>query len=248
MDTDETPQNPFTSPRFIIAAILMAFIVIFGIAIVFINVSKKDVTVVTPEAGQSSSTSSPPTTTPITKADASICGLKGVVLEGSLSIAPETQWQYQDTTAYPISPQYGPGAVSEEGYRYCFQHSPEGALLAAANAVVQGTDTTNIGSWLNYFIARGPYREELLSQGVDGTDTTGTRIEIAGFRLLSYTGDTANVDIGVNGFTQGQTVTLSMVYALTWEDGDWKLVVSDPNAPLNIANLPDLSGYTAWGE
>ena len=57
MDTDETPQNPFTSPRFIIAAILMAFIVIFGIAIVFINVSKKDVTVVTPEAGQSSSTS-----------------------------------------------------------------------------------------------------------------------------------------------------------------------------------------------
>ena len=48
MDTAETPQNPFTSPRFVIAAILMAFIVIFGIAMVFINVSKKDVAVVTP--------------------------------------------------------------------------------------------------------------------------------------------------------------------------------------------------------
>lgn len=247
MATDDTPQNPFTKPGFIIAAILMAFIVIFGVAMIFMNMIKKDESASPSITEESLSSNSTPNTTTTGK-EVSICGLEGTVLEGTLAIAPETQWQYQDTTAYPISPQYGPGAVSEEGYRYCFQHSPEGALLAAANAVVQGADTTNIGSWLNYFVATGPYRDEVLNQGGENTTNSGTRIDIAGFRLLSYTGDTANVDIGVKGFTQGQTVILSMVYALRWEDGDWKLVVDSPNSPLNIANIPDLSGYTAWGE
>lgn len=248
MDTAETPQNPFTSPRFVIAAILMAFIVIFGIAMVFINVSKKDVAVVTPEAGQSSSASSPPTTTPITEADASICGLKGVVLEGSLSIAPETQWQYQDTTAYPISSQYGPGAVSEEGYRYCFQHSPEGALFMAGNAISQGTyDHQMTSEWLDYVVAEGPYREELLQDTGSAQSPSNSRLAIQGFRLLSYTGDTARADIAVRTTVSGQIVAFSGAYDLVWQDGDWK-ISTETSEPLNMVQIPDISGYIAWGE
>ena len=247
MNTDDTSQSPFTKPRFIIAAIVMAFIVIFGIAIVFINAAKDDPDLASHESTESSSTTSPPAgTEPV--GGASICGLKGVVLEGTLPKAPETQWEYQGTTAYPVSAKYGPGAVSDEGYRYCFQHSPEGALFTAANAVVQATDPSTIGNWLNYFIASGPYRDALLNQEAPGTPNTGTRVEIAGFRFLSYTGEAAKVDIGIKGSTAGQTVTLSMVYALTWEDGDWKLIVSDPNSPIDVANIPNLSGYTVWGE
>ena len=248
MATDEAPQNPFTKPSFIIAAILIAFILIFGIAVVFLNVAKKDVSVVTSETGESSTNGSTSNEAPATGSNVSICGLKGVVLEGTLSIAPETQWEYQDTTAYPISAQYGPGKVSEEGYRYCFQHSPEGALLAAANAAVQATSFDGMESWLNYFLAEGPYRESVLNQDAPTTSSEDTRIDIAGFRLLSYDGGTAKVDIGVRGSTEGQTVTLSMVYTLVWEDGDWKLEVNDPSSPLNVANIPDLSGYTTWGE
>ena len=248
MATDETSQSPFTKPSFIIAAILMAFIIIFGIAIVFINVAKRDVVPVPPETDQSSSTSSPPPTTPIVEDDASICGLKGVVLEGSLPIAPETQWQYQDTIAYPISPQYGPGAVSDEGYRYCFQRSPEGALFMAGNAISQGTyDHQMAGAWLNYVVAEGPYREELLQDTGSAQSLSNGRLSIQGFRLLAYTGDTARVDIAVRATVNGQTVVFSGVYDLVWQSGDWKISTETPE-PLNMAQIPDVSGYIAWGE
>ena len=39
---------------------------------------------------------------------------------------------------------------------------------------------------------------------------------------------------------------LSALYDLTWEDGDWKLVVSDPKAPVDFAKIPDLAGYVSW--
>ena len=73
------------------------------------------------------------------------------------------------------------------------------------------------------------------------------RVEVAGFRLLAYDGQTARVDVAVRGATGGQTVNLSMVYLLVWEGGDWKLSVTDPNAPINVANIPDLAGYISWG-
>ena len=46
---------------------------------------------------------------------------------------------------------------------------------------------------------------------------------------------------------EGRTVNLSMVYTLTWQDGDWKLQVADPNAPFDVAHVPDIVGYTTWG-
>ena len=248
MATDEAPQNPFTKPSFIIAAILIAFILIFGIAVVFLNVAKKDASVVTSETGESSTNGSTSNEAPATGSNVSICGLKGVVLEGTLSIAPETQWEYQDTTAYPISAQYGPGKVSEEGYRYCFQHSPEGALFMAANAISQGTyDHQAAGGWLDYVVAEGPYRESLLQDMGSEASPNDSRLSIQGFRLLSYDGDTARVDIVVRATVSGQAAIFSGVYDLIWQNGDWKISTETPE-PLNMAQIPDVSGYTAWRE
>lgn len=247
MNADDTSQSPFTKPRFIVAAILVAFIVIFGIAIVFINASKDDPDLASPESVESSSPSPPPGEEPPI-GGASICGLEGVVLEGSLPIAPDTQWEYQGTTAYPVSPKYGPGEVSEGGYRYCFQHSPEGALFMAANAVSQGTyDDGTVGGWLNYVVAEGPYREELLTDIGDGGTTDNGRLSIRGFRLLAYDGTTARVDLAVRATVEGQTVVFSGVYDLVWQEGDWKISTDTP-APLNMAQIPDMSGYITWGE
>ena len=49
-------------------------------------------------------------------------------------------------------------------------------------------------------------------------------------------------------YSNGQTVNLSMVYDLVWEAGDWKLVVTNPAAPINVAQIPNVSGYIAWEE
>lgn len=250
MTTEDNEQSPFTKPGFIIAAVVVFLIVVLGVVIGFVNANRND-----PEPAPSPSsptnTSAAPTTEPSAVAGgASVCGLSGEVLSGSLTTAPEAKWDYQGTTAYPTSKEFGPGKTNSLGVRSCFQHSPEGAVLAAANATVQGSDSDPkmIKSWLNYFIAEGPKREAVLSQGAGaGTSGQGVRIQVAGFRLLAYDGETARVDIAVRGAANGQTVTLSMVYDLVWEGGDWKLKVSDASAPINVANIPDVAGYVTWG-
>jgi hypothetical protein len=256
MTEDNEQQSPFTRGGFVAAAVVVALIVVLGIVIVIVNATRDD-----PEPTPTTSTSAEPTTAPTAEptseltevaGGASVCGLPGEVTETArLTSAPTVdEWAYQGTVAYPVSAQYGPAATDEAGgFRYCFQRSPEGAVFAAVNAVVQGADFETMGAWLDYFLANGPHRDTVLSQDA-GTSTAdqGVRIEIAGFRLLAYDGQTARVDVAVRGATGGQTVNLSMVYLLAWEAGDWKLSVTDPNAPINVANIPDLAGYISWGE
>lgn len=254
-DDDNEQRSPFARRGFIAAAGVVAVVAILGITLGIVNATQDDPdpdpTGSNSAPSPSASTSAPPTPEPTEAAGgASVCGLGGVALDGSLSTAPAADWQYQDTTAYPTSAEYGPGDVSSEGLRSCFQHSPEGAVFTAANAVVQGSDPATVGAWLDYFIADGPNRDAVLAQGtgVEGSSGQGVRLEVAGFRLLAYDGETARVDIAVRGAADGQTVSLSMVYLLVWEDGDWKLSVTDPNLPINVANVPDLAGYITWGE
>ena len=47
--------------------------------------------------------------------------------------------------------------------------------------------------------------------------------------------------------TASGTTTVSGVYMLVWTGGDWK--VSTQNAtPLDVAPIPNVAGYTTWGE
>lgn len=241
MADEENEQSPWTRPGFIASAVVILLIVVAGVVVTVLNLNRGDTEPVPPSTSQPSS--------PEPSGDAggaSICGLEGVELSGRLSIAPAAEWSYQDTVAYPTSDEFGPGDSTPEGVRFCFQRSPEGALFAATNAVVQGADPATVESWLEYFLAAGPNRDTVLNAGAGSTGTDGVRVDIAGFRLLAYDGDTATVDVAVRGSAQGQAVTLSMVYKLVWEAGDWKLVVSNPTTPIDVAVIPDLAGYITW--
>lgn len=247
MATEDDEQNPFTRPGFIAATVVVALVVVLGIVIAIMNATRGNDPDPTPTSDATTS-AAPTTNTTAAAGGASVCGLGGEVLSGTLTTAPDATWEYQGTVAYPTSTTYGPGEVTSDGVRHCFQHSPAGALFAAANAVVQGSDPSSVGTWLDYFVADGPHRDAVLAAGSgSGTGGSGVRVEIAGFRVLSYDEASARVDVAVRGGTAGQTVNLSMVYALVWENGDWKLSVSDPDAPIDVANLPDLAGYLTWG-
>ncbi|AYD89925.1 hypothetical protein D5R93_07610 [Actinomyces lilanjuaniae] len=63
---------------------------------------------------------------------------------------------------------------------------------------------------------------------------------------MSYDGATARIDMAVTGSSGGQTVNLSAVYELVWEEGDWKLLITDPSEPVSFAQLPHVAGYTVW--
>lgn len=247
MTTDETnQQSPFTRPGFLVAAAFVVILVVVGIVLgVTSNTQDDEPETLRPTPTAAASASADPSPSSVSAGE-SICALEGEVLTGTVTIAPPAEWQYQGTIAYPTSEVFGPAEASAEGIRSCFQHSPEGALFAAANGAVQATDSETVRAWLEYFLAEGPYREDLLGADAGEGDTSGTRIQIAGFKVLNYDGDAATIDIGLSGSVQGQPLLLSGVFYLVWEDGDWKLEIQDPESPIDYATIPDLSGYIPW--
>ena len=248
MAEDNEQQSPFTRPGFVAATVVIALIVVLGLVIVIVNMNRDD-----PDPAPTTSTSVEPTSAaptsepPEAVGGASVCGLPGEVLEGTLTTAPAAEWEYQGTTAYPTSSEFGPGDTSAGGVRFCFERSPEGALFAAANSLVQGSDPSIAEEWLQYIVAEGPFRDQLLADVGSGTTGEGTRLAIVGFRVLAYDGETARIDLAVRGTSQGQTITLSGVYELVWQEGDWK-ISADVAQPLNMATIPDTAGYIACGE
>ena len=250
MAEDENEQSTFTKPGFIAGAGLVAVLIIAGIVLTVVNVvggGEGDADVDYPGASSSTSASPAPTAEPTADAGgASVCGLGGVELNGTVTTAPETQWQYQDVYSYPSAEGIGPAETAPEGYRYCYQHSPDGALFAASNFAIQSFATTGRSAWLDYVVSDGTYRDDLLASD-QGSSDEDVRATIAGFRVLAYEGATARVDVAYRATLEGQVVYGSLVADMVWADGDWKLN-ADVDNPARITQLPDLSGYTSWTE
>lgn len=250
MANEETQQSPWTRPSFLMAGALVMLLVIAGVvlSIIFTLGGNDD----------ADSTPSKPATTAAPTPDegeasgSSVCGLDGDVLEEArLSKAPEVdEWAYRGTTAYPVSSEFGPGATDPAGFRYCFQRSPEGALLAAANAAA-GQDTPEAtAAWIDYFAAPGPYREQLLADGTTASSegsASDVRVRVAGFRLLAYDGDSARVDLASSVSSSDGTGYASVVYDLVWADGDWKMSTESAE-PISGAPIGNLAGYIALEE
>ena len=117
----------------------------------------------------------------------------------------------------------------------------------AANALVQGSDAETGAAWADYALSDGQYREQLLSKLGGVTGAEGTRMTIAGFRVLNYEEASARVDLGVRVSSQNQNLIVSGVYELVWQEGDWK-ISADVQRPLDTASIPDLNAYVPWGE
>lgn len=245
MADEENEQSPWTRPGFIASAAVILLIVVVGVVVTVLNLNQGD-------ADPSPTSTSTPTTaapSPDPTGDAggeSVCGLGGVELSGRLTSAPTAEWAYQGTVAYPTSDEFGPGATDGSGFRYCFQRSPEGALFAASNALATGTDQTIAEPWIEYFLAPGTYRAQILEESTGSASSTSARLRIAGFRLLSYDGEAARVDLAVRASADGSDITLSMIYDLVWSAGDWKLS-AESASPLDVATIPDVTGYVSFG-
>lgn len=248
--TDQTNASSgqgsiWSSRRFVIAAIVVALILAMGAGVVLSNLLSRSDAQADPPAvpGGGPSAATTPTPSPSMTLTPSICGLAAVELSGSVTKAPEAEWSLVGTTAAPSTQTVGPGIVEPDGYRRCFAHTPEGAVVAAANLLALGSTQAVFEKVVLNSVAAGPGQKALAAQGPasDG----GVRIQIVGFRLLTYdAGQTATVDIAIRtsrGALAGQ------VYDLVWEDGDWKMRVSDDGSLLTpMAQIPDLGGYIPW--
>lgn len=249
MAEDDTQQSPFTRPGFIVGAVVVVALIVAAIVLTVLNVNRgEDAAPPAPDPSPTATSSAAPSPEPSAVAGgASVCGLSGEELSGSVTTAPSAEWRFQDVYAFPTSPTAGPGETAPEGYPYCFQHSPEGALFAAANVAIIGFGPAEQRqAFLEYALTDGPYRDTLLN-AEGAAAPSDVRASIAGFRMLAYDGDSARVDIAFRGSSNGQSVDGSAVLELVWSDGDWKLDASNPE-PARLAELPDLSGYVSWTE
>lgn len=245
-DEDELASggSPFTRPGFIVSAVVVALIVVLGVTMA-VRAAREDKVAEPGDVPTAADTSSP-TMTPAADTKASVCGLSGDQTRPPIA-PPAVTWAFQGTIPYPSSPDVGPGKTSPDGYRFCFQRSAAGAVVMAANAIAQGSDPQLGDAWAEYALGSGRYRAELAHKIGTATGADGTRLKVVGFRVLDYSDDAARVDLALEVSAQNQTLTMSTVYELVWENGDWKISADVPR-PLDTASIPDASGYTPWGD
>lgn len=194
-----------------------------------------------PAASNEESATASRTTTP------SICGLSDDTA-GSVDIdPPKASWKYDGPIGYPSAAAYGPGRAAQAGFRYCYQHSPRGALFAAAGAIAfNNRNAAAAAAWSDYMLADGPYRDRALHSPYVAADP-GVRTRTIGYRILEYDAGRAKIDLAVRVATAEQTTTASLLFDLVWQRGDWRFSTDAPDST-QAARLADLSGYTSWSD
>lgn len=247
MSTDSSERSPYTRPIFVVAATVIGLIVVAGIVLSVIFITKG----LSKDNAAADSPAPAPVTEPTTKAPAdseeSRCGLNEVKLEGTLLEAPAAEWAFVGGSAqFPASASAGPAETLSSGAQVCFEHTPTGAVFAAAAITAQLSESGSRAAIIDTSVVEGPLQDAFL-EVADIEGSTDIRMTIAGFKLMAYTGDTARVDVGIIGKAEGQSVYLSSMTQLRWVDGDWKLDgdIADYSAP---AVLPDLAGFKLWSE
>jgi len=250
MATDD--RKAWQRPGFIVAAAVIVLVLALGVAAIIRSMgqSEADPTPTpTPTATSSEPTTATTTAEPTEEpsaADASTCGLESVELEGGLSAAPETTWDYVGVIAMPSVAGQGPGQTSAEGLRTCYAHTPTGAVLAYANFLTQTNSADLRAAAFDYFTAQGAGRDAAVA-GAGELAAGGSDLSIAGFRVLSYEGDEALVDVAVQVVAQGQTAFASSRANLLWQDGDWRwLPAEDGSEEYEVVVIPSVADYIAW--
>lgn len=235
-DDNTQPSNPFTSRGFIAAAIVIGVILLAGVIVLVTSLTAPHDPVTKPTSSPSGPVAS--------SDDKSVCGLPGFETNNSLTAAPtHTKWELVGTVGTPTDPKgAGPGRTDSDGFRSCFAHTGAGALYAAVNFIALGTDGT-LRPRLTELVADGPGKDAIANSDPNaGTDSA--RAQLAGFRIDSYDAGSATVDLALN-YNTGDLVSVPI--KLVWEDGDWKLVLTDSGTlPLKPAQLQSLGGYIPW--
>lgn len=241
---DKNERNPFTRPGFILSAALVVALIAAVAVIAFLprGDDEPDVRGTAPTSAVSE------TPTAEAAAEESVCGLPGSD-DSALGVAPDSEWELVGTTVVPTAPEtIGPGMVSADGFRSCFAQTPAGALFAAANLVGLGSvqDVEMQRKLTEQLVVPSAGQQAALEDLAerDFSSPSSASIQISGFRLLSYTDESANVDIAFT--TQNGAVGHASI-PLRWTDGDWKTEIADNGQLLNEpTQLNDLSDYIPW--
>lgn len=231
------------SRTFLASAVIVGAIVALGLALALSNIFGGD-SDPTPAGSAPTLTPSSSSSTSTSSQAASVCGLTAVEETGTVNLAPTAEWALIGTTAAPSIKGQGPGKVETDGYRSCYARTPTGALLAAANYAAIGSHDPLRKKFYDQTPVPGPGRDALRAKPLPVSGSDGTRVQIAGFRVLRYDGRTAEIDLA---FRTSNGAVGGTVLHLQWSEGDWKLQLAEDGSELSsTVQLPSLAGYVLW--
>jgi hypothetical protein len=208
-----------------------------GLLIVLVVVG---VVVVIFTGGDHTPSTAPPTTAPTT-VQSRVPDTTGN--DEPLMSAPPTEWELFYDIALPTSPTAGP-AVQEGRLWSGYEHSPEGALMAAAYLLV-ATDTPEASTVVERQMVKGPAAQAYVNQlsvSPPQTPVPGTTPAFGGFRFVTYTASDARVEFVA--LADGHAATIPV--DVTWQDGDWKINLETSGGQPVLTRANSAAGFIPW--
>lgn len=146
----------------------------------------------------------------------------------------------------PVSTTVGPHSTMPVPSGY--EHSPQGAVLAAINAQgwLAGAGDNQWTGVAQQLVAPGPGKDQWVEArtllSVEGCVKDAPKF--AGFKVDNYTDDTVTLALAART-SSGQLY--AMPTQLVWRDGDWKIVLPTQSQAEDAVSLNNLDQFTAFG-
>ncbi|OJF14495.1 hypothetical protein [Couchioplanes caeruleus] len=241
-ETDFADPSPWTRPRFVLAAVFLALVVLLGIGVAVWSSGDE------PDSGPAGAPAAPG------QAPAAAPTASSVLPTAVPTRAPEdVTWQLAGQHSVPVSASAGPRTVAG-GVASGYARTPEGALIAAAQLAARAAFSAGRGSWeptvQRQFVA-GADRDKLLAtlRAVpDQPAEPGELSPLAGYIYQSYTPDTAVIGLVYRAPGTGASRYHVVTTTLQWRGDDWQMVAPPGGSWLSVSRpAPDLTGVVEWG-
>lgn len=235
--------SPVTERRhgrgWLIASLAVVGVIAVAAVIVLVSVLNRP-------AEQTAPTPAPSSTAPASAAATTqgACGPVPYEKTNTLTAAPTTTWEPWGATVLAGSEAAGPEQKNDHGIRSCYARTAEGALYAITNMTAYCSDSRYLAEAIGQIVATGAGRDAAVDAARDAQPCQPSADFIRGYQVASYDGTTATIYLALE--ISGETASLP--FQAAWQDGDWKIVVTDDgNNPLAGSVLPSMGGYTVWG-
>ena len=243
------------------AAAGLIAVVIVALIGVLVVIGTRDTTAVaggtatTPSTAASATTAVPappgvgdtPTAAPAADGRPAGCTTTGTDQTTPVDTPRNVTWGLVAGTAVPSSPTDGPMLHSAAGVAYCFSRTPVGAMLAVSNlGHATGAAQAVQNDQLKYSTVPGPLADEIAAKPAVASDPAATKgTQLAGFRVLSYTPDSASIALAFSVSTPGKYGVITA--AMQWSQGDWRVVVQPgPTVTTTATVATSLDTFVPW--
>ncbi|MEW2383664.1 hypothetical protein AB0873_16460 [Micromonospora sp. NPDC047707] len=237
---DFADRPPWTRPSFIASAALVLIVIIAGLLVAVLGPDGdgSDVADGTPPSNPAPAQSGPQQALPTAVPTTAPAGVR---------------WELVGPLAVPVSATAGPTQVTGTTASG-FAHTPEGALIAAAQIGMRSSYSLGREYWEptteRQFVPSAD-RDRLLAEhrASDSRPAdSGAQSQIAGFSYQSYTPDTAVIGLVLRAPSAGTPRYHVLSLTLLWRDGDWRMQAPPGGAWASVNRVTsDLTGVVEWG-